>query len=108
MAPGDHCVAFPLSPEFFERASASSISVTGYPDRVPNAVDVKRVSRRNRRNAVFDEMAHGLAGAVLESCDKHGARTSQPHRRARISQVAALSKHSSRAAPLESLQRPRK
>jgi len=88
----DHCVAFHYSPEFFERASASC----QFPiNRIPPIASLTPwivkagLAAQSPETAVFDEMAHGLAGAVLEVLDKHGARTSTAASdERRISQVA--------------------
>jgi AraC family transcriptional regulator len=72
---GDRCVAFYYTPEFFERAGAAC---TFPVQRVPPIVALApwvveaRVGLSALEGAGFEQLAHGLAGAVLEILGKTG------------------------------------
>jgi AraC family transcriptional regulator len=78
---GDRCVAFEYSPAFFERAGAAgTFSVPRLPPMTllaPWVVEARRATL-NPGNVQLDELAHGLAGAVLKVLEPSRAASRPP------------------------------
>jgi AraC family transcriptional regulator len=78
---GDHCVSFEYTPEFFERAGAAGeFPVNRLPpmsELAPWVVDA-RLAVHAPAKIVFEELAHGLAAAVLDAAGQWGSKTSVP------------------------------
>jgi AraC family transcriptional regulator len=72
---GDRCVAFHYTPEFFERAGAECVfPVLRIPPIATSAPWVARAARAVHLPAgmSLEDLAHGLAGAVLEVLQTNG------------------------------------
>ena len=105
---GDRCVAFYYAPEFFERAgSACTFPVHRVPPIATLAPWVVRAgcALRAPATAALEELAHGLAGAVLEVLETSGgnSRTSAADARRISATLRFIEANLSDSLPLDLL-----
>jgi AraC-like DNA-binding protein len=78
---GDHCVSFEYTPEFFERAGATGEfpvnRIPPVPEVAPWVVEA-RLAVDAPAKIVFEELAHGLAAAVLDVVGQCGSKSCAP------------------------------